>query len=148
MARIWNDLILANIHQVWGVDCKFKHSDLTEKFHLKFIKETLGVHFKASNVGCRVELNRRPIHNKIIYSIFNFLHHILTSENTLVLDIFTDLKNSNEWIKKMKNMLNSLGMSFIFNDFSNIKYNLNSIKQRINDQYLQLQNAEIHEFQN
>ena len=79
--------------EVWGVDCKFKDSDLTEKFHLKFIKETLGVHCKAPNVGCRAELNRRPIHNKIIYSIFNFLHHILTSENTLVLDIFTDLKN-------------------------------------------------------
>ena len=47
----------------------------------------------------------------------------------------------------MKNMLNSLGMSFISNDFSNIKYNLNSIKQRINDQYLQLQNAEIHDSQ-
>jgi hypothetical protein len=29
----------------------------------------------------------------------------------------------------------SLGTSFIFNDFSNIKYNLNSIKQRINYQY-------------
>ena len=42
----------------------------------------------------------------------------------------------------------SLGTSFIFNDFSNIKYNLNSIKQRINYQYLQLQNAEIwHESQ-
>jgi hypothetical protein len=41
----------------------------------------------------------RFIHNEIIYSIFNFLHHILTSENTLVLDIFTDLKNSNEWIQ-------------------------------------------------
>ena len=40
-----------------------------------------------------------------------------------------------------------MGMSFISNDFSNIKYNLNSIKQRINDQYLQLQNAEIHESQ-
>jgi hypothetical protein len=38
-------------------------------------------------------------------------------------------------------------MSFISNDFSNIKYNLNSIKQRINYQYLQLQNAEIHESQ-
>ena len=110
--------------EVWGDDCKFKDSDLTEKFHLKFIKETLGVHCKAPNVGCRAELNRRPIHNKIIHSIFNFLHHILTSENTLVLDIFTDLKNSNEWIQKMMNMLNSLGMSFIFNDFSNIKYNL------------------------
>jgi hypothetical protein len=57
------------------------------EFHLKFIKETLGVHCKASNVGCRAKLNRRPIHIKIIYSIFNFLHHILTSENTLVLDI-------------------------------------------------------------
>jgi len=62
--------------EVWRVDCTFKNSDLrlTEKFHLKFIKETLGVHCKASNVECRAELNRRPIaiHNKIIYSIFNF----------------------------------------------------------------------------
>ena len=52
--------------EVWGVDCKFKDSDLTQKFHLKFIKETLGVHCKASNVGCRAELN------KIIYSFFQF----------------------------------------------------------------------------
>ena len=64
--------------EVGGIDCKFKDSDLTKKIHLKFIKETLGVHCKASNVECRAELNRRPIHNKIIYSIFNFLHHILT----------------------------------------------------------------------
>jgi hypothetical protein len=58
--------------QVWGVDCKFKDSNLTEEFHLKFIKETLGVHCKASNVGCRAELNRRPIHNKIIYFFRRF----------------------------------------------------------------------------
>ena len=44
----------------------------------------------------------------VIILDFN-LYHILTSENTLVLDIFIDLKNSNEWIKKMNNMPNSLG---------------------------------------
>jgi hypothetical protein len=61
-------------------------------------------------------MHNGPERNEISKTaIFNFLHHILTSENTLVLDIFTDLKNSNEWISSL-----GLRMSFIFNDFSNI----------------------------
>jgi hypothetical protein len=32
-----------------------------EKFHMKFIKEILGVHCKASTVACRAELGRLPL---------------------------------------------------------------------------------------
>jgi hypothetical protein len=63
--------------------------------------------------------NRAELNN-IIYSIFNFLHHILTSENTLILDIFTDLKNSNEWINSL-----GLGMSFFFQLLNNVHINAN-----------------------
>jgi hypothetical protein len=32
-----------------------------EEFHMKFIKEILGVHCKASTVACRAELGRLPL---------------------------------------------------------------------------------------
>jgi hypothetical protein len=49
--------ILTYGSEVWGVDSTFKDSYTFEKLHIKFIKEILGIHCKASNDGCRVELN-------------------------------------------------------------------------------------------
>jgi hypothetical protein len=48
----------------------FKDSDPFEKLHIKFIKEILGIHCKASNDGCRAELNRTSLKSKILFSIF------------------------------------------------------------------------------
>jgi hypothetical protein len=39
--------------EVWGVYLDPGDSSIVEKFHMKFIKEILGVHCKASNVACR-----------------------------------------------------------------------------------------------
>ena len=47
------------------------------------------------------------------------------------------------WVKKVKNLLNGLGHSYIINNINSIKLNLNTIKQRIHDQCLQTQNANI-----
>lgn len=127
------------------MDSHFKDSDPFEKLHVKFIKDILGVHCKASNDGCRAELNRIPLKNKILYSIFNYLNHIVSSENSLAYDIFTKSVDSNPWVIKVKSLLNELGMSYIINNFNYVKGNLNSIKQRINDQCLQVQNANIFE---
>ena len=38
-----------------------------KKLHIKFIKEILGIHCKASNDGCRAELNRTPLKSKIYF---------------------------------------------------------------------------------
>jgi hypothetical protein len=46
---------------VWVVDSTFKDSDPFEKLHIKFIKEILGIHCKASNDGCRAELKTEPL---------------------------------------------------------------------------------------
>jgi hypothetical protein len=43
---------------IWGVDHCFKDSEPFEHLHIKFIKEILGVHYKATNAACLAELNR------------------------------------------------------------------------------------------
>ncbi len=50
--------------EVWGIDSSFKDSEPYENLHLKFMKEILGVHCKASNDGCCAELNRLPLKSK------------------------------------------------------------------------------------
>ena len=41
-----------------GIDCNFKDTDPFEHLHIKFIKEILGLHSKATTVVCLAELNR------------------------------------------------------------------------------------------
>ena len=130
--------------EVWGIDFKFKDSDSFEKLHIKFIKEILGVHCRASNDACRAELNRVPLKNKIIFSSINFLQHIISSEHSLINNVFKKSQNSSPWFKKIKNILDDLGMSFIANDLNFLKSNLNQIKQRINDQCFQNQQSNIN----
>ena len=40
------------------------------------------------SIGCRAELNRTPLKSKILFSIFNFMNHTISSKNTLVYDIY------------------------------------------------------------
>lgn len=63
---------------------KCKDSEPHEKFHVKFIKELLGVHCKTLNVTCRSELGRLPINTKIIMASIKYLDHLITSEMSLV----------------------------------------------------------------
>jgi hypothetical protein len=62
-----------------------------EKFHMKFIKEILGVHCKASNVTCRPELGRLPLWAKISFYCIRFWKHLLTSENALIQGLFNSI---------------------------------------------------------
>jgi hypothetical protein len=80
-------------------------SDPFEKLHIKFIKEILGIHCKASNDGCRAELNRTPLKSKILFSIFNFMNHIIYSKNTFVYDIYIKSRETNPWVEKVKKLI-------------------------------------------
>jgi hypothetical protein len=44
--------------EIWDIESvqKYKDSEPHEKFHVKCIKEQLGVHCKTLNVACRSEL--------------------------------------------------------------------------------------------
>ena len=60
------------------------------------------------------------------------MNHIISSKNTLVYDIYIKSRETNPWVKKVKNLLNGQGHSYIIiNINSIIKLNLNTIKQRI-----------------
>ena len=60
------------------------------------------------------------------------MNHIISSKNTLVYDIHIKSRETNPWVKKVKNLLNGQGHSYIIiNINSIIKLNLNTIKQRI-----------------
>jgi hypothetical protein len=51
--------ILLYCSEVWGIYLDPRDSSIVEKFHMKFIKEILGVHCIASNVACRAELRNK-----------------------------------------------------------------------------------------
>ena len=40
------------VTEIWGVDHCFKDIEPFEHLHIKFIKEILGVHCKATNAAC------------------------------------------------------------------------------------------------
>jgi hypothetical protein len=65
------------------------------------------------------------------------MNHTISSKNTLVYDIYIKSRETNPWVKKVKNLLNGLGHSYLINNINSIKLNLNIIKQRIHDQCLQ-----------
>jgi hypothetical protein len=105
--------ILVYCSEVWGVYLDPGDSSIVEKFYMKFIKEILGVHCKASNVACRAELGRLSLWAKISFSCIKFWEHLLTSENTLVFKISQATKNFNPRAKKLYSIFNSLGFSYI-----------------------------------
>ena len=60
-----------------------------EYMHMKFIKESLGVHYKATHAACRAELGRLPLKSKMQAAAINFLEHIITSQNSHVNKIYS-----------------------------------------------------------
>ena len=129
--------------EVWGAYCNFKDTDPFEHLHIKFIKEILGVHSKATNVACLSELNRSPLKDKIKLLSIKFWDHISNSPNTLVNKIYNNLSQTNKWTLAVKNWVRELGFGYIADNTNNIKRNLTNIKQRIFDQSLQNQHSSI-----
>jgi hypothetical protein len=72
------------------------------------------------SIGCRAELNRTPLKSKILFSIYNFMNHTISSKNTLVYDIYIKSRETNPWVKKVKNLLNGLGHSYLINNINSI----------------------------
>lgn len=131
--------------EIWGAHSNLKDTEPFEHLHIKFIKEILGVHSKASNVTCLSELNRNPLKNKIKLLSIKFLDHISNSTNTLVNKIYINLPQSNKWILTIKTWIRELGFGYLIDNTNNLKRNISCIKQRLNDQSLQNQHSTLIE---
>jgi hypothetical protein len=84
---------------VWGVGNNFKDTEPFEHLQLKFAKEILGVHCKASNAGCLAEFNRKPMKTTIQLAAITFLVHIINSQYSLVDNIFKNVEENSIWVK-------------------------------------------------
>ena len=60
--------------EIWGILCQVNDSTPYEYLHSKFVKEILGVHYKASNDACRAEVNRLSLRSKILNVASNYWH--------------------------------------------------------------------------
>lgn len=127
--------------EVWGAVKIFRDSGPYENLHLKFIKEILGVHSKATNVACLAETNRTPLHLKVQLNILKFLIHILNSPDSLVSDIYKIVKDSSIWGSHVRDLLNKLGFSHLNYNKNNIQFYIGRIEQRLYDQNKQNMNS-------
>ena len=125
--------ILLYCCEIWGLDINDKDTSVIEKFHMKFIKEILGVHCKAANAACRNELNRLPLKAKIQFLNIKYWNHVTSNKTSLLYRIFNATELNNPWVKKMHSLFDNLGLSYIHLNKVTIKHLLPSIKQRLND---------------
>ena len=148
LEKLFDSLVVPIIlygSEIWGVRNNLKDSEPFEHLQMKFIKEILGVHSKATNVACRAELARTPLKTKIQFSAIKYLEHIVSSNNTLVNKIYVNTENSNTWISTIKDWLDKLGFAHLSLNPTNIKFYLKTIEQRIYDQAIQAENSVIAE---
>ena len=68
--------------EIWGLETTLNDSEPFEYMHMKFFKEVLGVHYKATNAACRAELGRLPLKSKVQTAAIKFWEHIITSQNS------------------------------------------------------------------
>ena len=129
--------------EIWGVICQVNDSTPYEYLHLKFLKEILGVHSKASNDACRAELNRLPLRGKILNIACSYWQHLWSSPNSLVSKIVEVTKSHNNWFIQMGAIFNTLGFSYFYDSPNFSLHDKLSIKQRITDIQLQEQNMRI-----
>ena len=109
-------LVILYCSELWGLETTFKDSDPFEYIHMKFIKEILGVYYKATNAASRTELARLPLKSKVQAAAINVWEHVITSHNTLVNKIYCLTERTNSWVKKVKDVFSTLGYSFINSD--------------------------------
>ena len=125
--------------EIWGTNNKFKDTDPYEHLHLKFIKEILGVHSKATNSACLAELNRHPLKVKIMIQVIKFWEHISNSNNTLVSEIYNNIPQNNNWLMTVHKWIKELGFNYLITNTHLLKNKISCIKQRILDQSIQNQ---------
>ena len=100
------------------------------------------INIKATNAACRAELARLPLKSKVQAASINFGEYVITSHNTLVHKIYCLTEGANSWVKKIKDVVSTLGYSFINLDpVTMIPIHVKHIQQRIHDAAIQEQDS-------
>ena len=123
--------------EVWGF-----HAALdVERVHLKFLKQILGVRTQTCNNVVYGEIGRVPLSVIRKVRVLKFWFKIIKNPHSLLYKIFQyQIDNSylDSWLSKVKQLLNELGFSFLWNNSNITNLQLTRIIERVYDQYYQL----------
>ena len=118
----------------------------SESLHMKFCRNLLGVHKKASKIPVLAELGRYPLCIQMICQTISFWAHITESdESSYLKEAYMDMKdtthsNTNLWTNFIKHILNLVGMSHVWQNqgtFSakRLKYSVTAILETLFKEY-------------
>ena len=136
--------------EVWG----FSDLVVLERLHLKFLKMIL--HVKSTTTNCMVygEFGAFPIHVVIYSKMLGFWSKVCNSRNDSKISVIMfrllkllDAKGiySSPWITKVKDVLNSLGMSNLWLSSNvNVNWFKAAVSLRLKDQYCQKWSEDVN----
>ncbi len=119
-----------------------------EKVHSNFCKFALGISKYASTTLSFGELGRFPIKFKVLNQAVRYWHRLETgTDNFLLQRAFSECKVLDfPWLKELSTFLRNNGIGHIESQMGNLKecYVKSKIKQRLQDQYIQIHNDYVN----
>ena len=112
--------------EVWGIT----KSKEIERIHLKFCKYILGVKIRSSNVGIYGELGRYPLYINRFARAIKYWLKLSSTQNIILNAVYKDMlvnceKGIRNWLFKIKTILSSHGLLYIWNDPHCLDHNYN-----------------------
>lgn len=140
--------ILLYCSEVFGV----YDTSVIEIMHMKFSKKILGVKIQTPNMAVLGETGRYPFTLLCKERALKYWIKILSNPNSIMHSVFqmqcndTDNSRCNYWAKQIKIILDDLGYSYLWNNFSPMICNyLPQLQQRLRDQFCQKWDHSISE---
>ena len=113
--------------EIWG----FHKAGDIERVHVKFLKQILGVRRQTSDIAVYGEVGRVPLSILRNVRILKYWYKILTSNDTLLYKVYKQQVNDslqglneNNWVLQLRFLLNELGFTYLWNNQSITKLQL------------------------
>ena len=149
--------VLLYSSEVWGPDYLVDENKcleaLYEKFipdtlHIKFLKQILGVHDKATNNAVRGEVGAYPVAIKSLLSSVKYWLYVLKKNNSIVHEAYLDSINiAGGFGHQIKTLLHKLGFSHVWenqNTFSEKKL-VRAIKAKLESRFDNFWNRSLYD---
>ncbi|XP_053403102.1 uncharacterized protein LOC128558242 [Mercenaria mercenaria] len=132
--------ILCYSSEIWG----FSTADKIERVHRKFIKRILNVKMSTSNLAIYGETGRTPLYINWKIRILKYWFKLVNNKTNCILqNVYSNMlecceKGDNNWLYKVKNMLNLSGFGeiWLFPSSVDVKQFIPVFKSRLIDTYI------------
>ena len=131
--------------EIWG----FHKAPDVERIHLKFLKNIINVRQQTTNTAIYGEFGRVPMQVIRKTRLIRYWYKILQNPDSLVFKLYNQRNelglHVNKWANNIKDMLDNLGYSFLWDNDSVSQFNINCVINSIYDQYLQQWYADVRD---